>query len=87
MHRILIGRDQLRENFKFQSSPLSFDSISFQQRDHFQSTKDDRRKQIEMWGDLIDLFEVKKKCFLEAKQQGIGGTLSFTNTSETFTLQ
>lgn len=83
MHRILIGPDQLQ----LQSSPFLFDSFSFQQRDHFQSTKDDRRKQIEMWGDLIDLFEVKKKCFLEAKQQGIGGTLSFTNTSETFTLQ
>ncbi|CRK92406.1 CLUMA_CG005968, isoform A [Clunio marinus] len=57
------------------------------ERDHIQSSKNDRYKQIEMWTDLGELFELKKKCYLEAKKQGIGGTLSFTNTSETFTLQ
>lgn len=62
-------------------------TVLFKERDHLQSTKEERRKQIEMWTDLKELFELKKKCFLNAKQQGIGGTLSFTNTSETFTLQ
>jgi hypothetical protein len=50
-------------------------------------TKDERKKQIELWADLGELFELKKKCFLEAREKGIGGTLSFTNSSETFTLQ
>jgi hypothetical protein len=59
----------------------------FKERDHLQSTKEDRRKQIEMWTDISELFELKKKCFMEVKQQEIGGNFFFTNTSETFTLQ
>lgn len=51
------------------------------------ATKDERRKQIEMWSDLGELFELKKKCFNDKKKEGIGGTLSITKTSETFTLQ
>lgn len=56
-------------------------------------TKDDRRKQIEMWIDLADLFELKKRCFIEAKQkeneEKERGTFMTTNgggVSETFTL-
>lgn len=51
------------------------------------STKDDRHKQIEMWTDLADLFDLKMRCFHEKKQEGIGGTMSITKTSETFILQ
>lgn len=50
-------------------------------------TKDERKKQIEMWSDLSDLFDMKNKCFLENKQKGLGGTLSVTKEAETFTLQ
>jgi hypothetical protein len=61
--------------------------LNFQQISHLQMTKEDRRKQIELWTDLAELFELKIKCFMEAKQTGIGGTMQVTNSSETFTLQ
>jgi len=51
-------------------------------------TKEDRKKQIELWSDLKALFELKQRCFMEAKQKDIGaGTFSYTKSSETFTLQ
>jgi hypothetical protein len=50
-------------------------------------TKDDRKKQIELWSDLSDLFDLKKKCHNEMKQKGLGGTFSMTKEAETFTLQ
>jgi len=62
-------------------------SISLQQISHLNMTKEDRRKQIVMWTDLAELFELKKRCFMDAKQREIGGTMQVTNTSETFTLQ
>lgn len=76
----------VRKVFKFLDRSLTSFNF-FKERDHLQSSKENRRKQIEMWTDLSELFDLKKKCFLAAKHQGIGGTLSFTNTSETFTLQ
>ena len=48
-------------------------------------TKNERKKQIELWSDLSDLFALKKKCFNETKQ--LGGTMSITNEAETFILQ
>ncbi|KAG5670735.1 hypothetical protein PVAND_000977 [Polypedilum vanderplanki] len=54
---------------------------------HLQMTKEDRRKQIELWNDLAELFDLKIKCFVEQKQKGIGGTMQVTSGSETFTLQ
>lgn len=67
--------------------------IIFQQISHLQMTKEDRRKQIEMWADLADLFELKKRCYIEAKQKeheekerGTFMTTTGGGTTETFTL-
>lgn len=40
-----------------------------------------------MWSDVAELFELKKKCFLDAKQKSVGGTIQITKDSETFILQ
>lgn len=50
-------------------------------------TRDQRSKQQEMWSDLIQLLQVKTKCFHDAMIKGPGGTLMVDQNAETFTLQ
>jgi hypothetical protein len=62
-----------------------FDFI--QRKTTLQATKQERAKQLEMWADVASLFEIKAKCYREAKMLGPGGTISVTGEAETFTLQ
>ncbi|XP_055678048.1 intraflagellar transport protein 81 homolog [Lutzomyia longipalpis] len=51
------------------------------------SLRDKREKQVELWGDLNKLLQVKIQCQRERKNQGIGGVLHVDRGAETFTLQ
>ncbi|XP_059620163.1 intraflagellar transport protein 81 homolog [Phlebotomus argentipes] len=51
------------------------------------SLRDKREKQMELWGDLNKLLQVKIQCQREKQNQGIGGILHVDRGAETFTLQ
>lgn len=53
---------------------------------HLLETRDQRSKQQEMWSDLIQLLQVKKKCFHDTMIRGPGGTLVIDHNIEVFTL-
>lgn len=51
------------------------------------SLRDKREKQVELWGDLNKILQVKIQCQREGRNQGIGGVLHVDRGAETFTLQ
>lgn len=77
-------KDSLEQNIRDQEAQL----LRLRQ-DHnlFSSNKEDRANQERMWSDLGQLLQVKLKCTLEQKSQGIGGTIQIERGAETFTLQ
>ncbi|XP_063696260.1 intraflagellar transport protein 81 homolog [Culicoides brevitarsis] len=59
-----------------------------EEKTYLTESREIRAKQQELWSDVCRLFEVKARCFKEAKSNGIGGTMSLTKDgAETFTLQ
>ncbi|GAB0094862.1 Intraflagellar transport protein 81 [Sergentomyia squamirostris] len=62
-------------------------SVLREENQRLLSLRDKREKQVELWGDLNKLLQVKIQCQREKKNQGIGGVLHVDKGAETFTLQ